>query len=126
MTTRLNRDDRIRVYEAGGFMNSLMGTPVDITLNKIPDDAFKEVTQIIRLLTTSEDELTPEEVARKNQTRNFVGDFGHYIAVGNHDDQQNKLRPIFMGHYQPTPLIVTELEATLKEHATPEDLKLKP
>ena len=106
-----------------------LGTqPVDITVDKIPDDAFKRTKQIIKLLTATEDDkLTPEEIEEIDQTANRpVGDFGYYVQAGNHGDTHDKLTYIFMGKFRGTPLIVTELETILKEHAAPEDLELKP
>lgn len=126
MAARLDREDRIRVYVAGGFSGDLLKEPVDITIDKIPDEAFKRVRQIVKLLTAKEEELTSEEIQERNQRQDSVGDFGHHVEVGNHNDAHDKLYLIFNGHFRPTPLIVAELETILKSHAKPEDLKLKP
>ena len=126
MTLKLERNDRVRVYVAGGISGGLMGTPVDITLDKISDNQFNRAAQIVRLLTTNENDLTSEEIAERNQQQDFVGDFGHHVEVGNHGDTYDKLLCAFNGHFRRTPLIVSELEEILKQNALPEDLTLKP
>ncbi len=126
MITKLNRDDRISVTintEEFFGLNIVDTTPVDITVDKIPDEAFERVQQIVRLLTTKREELAEEEIEEKYET----GDDGSivYVAVGNRSGSRDKLRTIFNGDYVPTLLIVGELEKILKEHATAEDLVLK-
>lgn len=126
MSARLDRDDRVRVYVAGGISGGLLLTPVDMTIEKIPDEAFERVQQIVKLLTAKKEELTDKELEERSQKEDSAGDFGHYVEVGNHDDAHNKLHCIFNGYFRPTPLIVAELESILKKHASLEDLKLKP
>ena len=127
MAALLERDDRLRVYVAGGFTGGVMGKPVDITVDNLPDDIFERAQQIIKLLTAAEEELNPEEIEERNQTTGgLVGDFGHFVEAGNHNDEASELSTLFNGSWLPTPLIVSELETTLKAHATPQDLVLKP
>lgn len=123
---RIDRDDRVQVYESGGFTGGLMGTPVDVTLDQLPDDAFATAKQLLETLGNAERGGRFGQPVGLEAADDIVGDFGYTVNVGNHNDEAKKLSTIFCGKFMRQPKVVVELNALLKKHAKPADLRLKP
>jgi hypothetical protein len=123
---RIDRNDRVQVYMSGDFTGGLMNTPVDITLDKLPDDAFATAKQLLETLGNAGRSPLGRILGLEPAENSFVGDFGYSVRVGNKGDNSKSLCTIFQGSFVPQPKVVVELDKLLKAHAQKPDLVLKP
>lgn len=114
----LKRNSRIRLYTVGGVADDLVDTPVDITLDKLPESEFNRVATIVDLLQKQKQDLEYDE---------GVADYGYYLELGKSQQSYKKMKKVFNGGaFSRTPLVLYELDTILKRYAGSEDLELKP
>lgn len=128
--TALNRNSRICIYAHGGFSGGSLIDPVDITLDRIPDDSFKAVKEIIDLMLSGHAPLEPDWGSMTFDEIDKYADKSsscYRVKIGPPDAAFEDLSEIFNnGQYALAPPHILELETLLKEHARPQDLALKP
>lgn len=128
-TEILDRNSRICIYTAGGFSGGLMTEPVDITLDRVPDDCFQHAREIIEWMLSGK---APQEPLWETMSEEERLDFadkteGDYqVLIGAHGTAFQNLTAIYNGKFLYPPPHVLELETILKKHARPTDLILKP
>ena len=143
MTVELERNGRLvieKIYVLSGCAEAQL--PIDIKLDKIPDDVFETVRDLIGRLARIERE---ERAAKqRDTTRSAISDWGlmggdcYEISVGKRSARRTKrkvrgrrskqlvLRSIFNEFFTDRSPLADELYKTLAQYASKEDFVLKP
>jgi hypothetical protein len=106
---KLTDDTAIVVSVEGGFSGGDMMDPVKgVVLTMTPEDR-KRVEFIVDLLQDRKPKFTYDR-------NGMVGDFGHYVRIGDTQQDREKMTFLFAGGFRQTPLEVEELREILTRY----------